>query len=560
MSFQGWKTQILLVASCLLFTSCQSAPLRLFTGPDPEPFAEYDLPQHSGKRPNTKLVSAEQPVESLPQLQAPAEQLPAELPEPAEPNSKSKPAEPNAEPETVQAPPAEPQGDNGTLELQEVILSVEQKYPLLLSAFMERQVAEGKQLNAAGAFDLNIKAYGIAAPEGFYKTYRNGISLEQPLYHGGYAYGGYRIGDGNFQPWYGERETNEGGEFKAIFGTPLVKDRGIDKRREELFKANLSRRAVEPAAMGQFIEFARMASYTYWAWVAAGRTLAAERSLLKIAQERVNQINERVNAGDLPQISRINNEQLIAKRETLVIKAERKLQEAGIKLSMFLRDDAGNPIIPAESQLPDSFPTPAGPDPDEIGADIARAIVARPELAELNIEAEKVRVEMAQAENLQLPKVDFQVIASKDVGAAASSKGDKTPFELEAGLYGEMPLQRREGRGKMISAQGKLSQIEAKRQFVINKVTTMVQDAMSALQTSAARIEQAETNLRLAEETVTLGRERFNAGDLDLVELNIYELAANDAQIILIEAHADFLIALANYQAALSVNPSNAAK
>jgi outer membrane protein TolC len=312
--------------------------------------------------------------------------------------------------------------------------------------------------------------------------------------------------------------------------------------------------------MAQFIEFVRMASYTYWAWVAAGRTLEAERGLLKTAQERVNQINERVNAGDLPRIARINNEQLIAKRETLVIKAERKLQETGIKLSLFLRDDAGKPIIPDESQLPSSFPEPAGPDPDQIGADIARAITARPELAELNIEAEKVRVEMAQAENLQLPKMDMQLIASKDVGAAASSKGDKTPFELEVGLYGEMPLQRREGRGKMLSARGKLAQIEAKREFVINKVTTLVQDAMSALQTAAARIERAQTNLQLARETLTLGRERFNAGDLDLIELNIYELAVNDAQIILIEAHADFLIALANYEAALSVDPLPAGK
>jgi len=459
------------------------------------------------------------------------------------------------EPEVVSAIPAEEETTPGVLELKEVILSVQEKYPLLRSALLERQVADGNELNVAGAFDLNIKAFGIAAPEGFYKTYRNGIALEQPTFGGGYVFSGYKIGDGNFQPWYGERETNEGGEFAAGFGTPLLKDRAIDKRREAIFKADLARQAVEPAARAQYLEFVRAASYVYWTWVASGQALGTERGLLKLAQARVKQIEERVAAGDLPQITRINNEQLIAARETKVIQAERKLQEAAIKLSLFLRDNAGKPIIPSDSQLPDGFPEFVTPDQAQLSADIARAIAARPELAELNIAAEQVRIEMAQADNMLLPKLDMQLLASKDVGAAASAKGDKTPFELEVGVYGEVPLQRREARGKMVSARGKLAQIEAKREFVINKVTSLVQDSVSALQAAAARIARAETNLQLARETLTLGRDRFNAGDIDLIDLNIYELTVNDAQLMLIDAHADFLVAFADYRAALSVDP-----
>ncbi len=239
-----------------------------------------------------------------------------------------------------------------------------------------------------------------------------------------------------------------------------------------------------------------------------------------------------------------------------MIESERKLQETSIKLSLFLRNVEGEPQIPDPSQLPTVFPEHRTPNLDQLDADIASAVAARPELVELELLAEQVRVELAQGQNMLLPKLDARLLAAKDVGAPASSKGDKTPFELEAGLFGEVPLQRREAHGKIEAARGKLAQIEAKRQFVVNKVTALVQDAVSALTAAAGRIDRARTNQRLARETLALGREQFDAGDIDLIELNIYEQAATDAQLRLIAAQADFFIALADYRAALSLNPS----
>ena len=443
----------------------------------------------------------------------------------------------------------------GPLRLADVIISVQESYPLLLTAMLERTIADGKQVSAWGEFDLNIKAFGIAAPEGFYQTYRNGIVAEQPVFRGGYLYGGYKIGDGNFQPWFKERETNEGGEFSAGFGVPLLKDRLIDKRRAAVFQAELARQAVEPAVQAQMLEFVRIASQAYWSWVAAGRNLKAQRELLANAQARVRQLQERVDEGDLPRIARINNEQLIASRETKVIESERKLQEAAIKLSLFLRNSEGEPIVPDDVQLPASFPDTASPSGDQIEEDTQLAIAASPVLTEIDLIVEQTRVELRNAENMLLPKVDARVLASKDVGAPASPKRDKTPFELEAGIYGEVPLQRRNARGKITSAQGKLAQLLAKRQFVVDKITAAVQDAVSALLAAEGRINRAGTNLRLARETLRLGRLQFDAGDIDLVTLNIYEKSVTDAQLLLISAQADFFFALANYRAALAQDP-----
>ncbi len=454
----------------------------------------------------------------------------------------------------------EPKGDfsadtAGTLHLSDVILSVEAAYPLLETVLLEREIADGKQLAAWGEFDLGLKAYTTATPEGFYETYRNGVAFNQPLFDGGYAFSGYKIGDGNFEPWFGERETNEGGEFSAGFGIPLLRDKLIDKRRAAFFKAELQREAVEPAVQTQLLLFVRAASETYWGWVAAGQALQAQRQLLELAKVRVDQIEARVEAEDLAPIARINNEQLIAARETKVIASQRKLQQAAIKLSLFLRDAQGSPLVPDESLLPQEFPVVVMPRGAVLEQMVDRAIDLRPEFAELDLLAQQYDVELAQASNMLLPKLDAQMRAAKDVGGQTSAKGDKTPFELEVGLYGEVPLQRREARGKINVARGKLAQIQAKRRFLADKVAAQVQDVLSALQAALEQAGLAQKNVSLAQQTLELGREQFDAGDVDLIQLNIYEQSVTDAQFQLINAQATFFAALAEYYAALAIDP-----
>jgi len=441
------------------------------------------------------------------------------------------------------------------LDVQDVLTAVQSSYPLLTSAYLGRDVAAGENISAWGDFDTKLKGFSISRPEGFYEYYRNKVSLEKPLFHGGYLYGGYRIGEGNFPVWYGEQETNGGGEFAAGVGIPLLKDRAIDKRRAELFKAQLERQRVEPEIRAQLIDFSRIATIYYWDWVAAGQARDAQQALISLAQQRVQQIQRRIELGDLKQITRINNEQLIASRETKLIESERKLQAAAIKLSLFFRDPAGEPLLPHESLLPSGFPEQTLPTQAELADATDAAIAASPLLAEMDWQIRQTRVDLQQAENSLLPKLDAQLYASKDVGDPTSEKGDKTPFELEVGLFGEVPLQRREAFGKVTSTQAKLQQLTVKRRFTADKTVAAVQDAVSALLNAQERIRRAEQNVSLADEALDLARIQFNEGDIDLVELNIYEQATTDARLIEISAKADFFKAMADYRAALSFTP-----
>jgi outer membrane protein TolC len=438
------------------------------------------------------------------------------------------------------------------LQLEQVKQSVVEKLPLIQSVIQEAQVAAGKQQAARGAFDVKLVAESLNTPLSFYKNYRHLVKAEQATWKGGAVYGQYRIGDGDFPPWYGERETNEGGEFKLGFVTPLLRGRDIDERRAEIARADLAAAAVNPQVQRQLLESVQLSAYVYWSWVAAGQAYLITQDLLEVAEDRDRAIRRQVELGNLGLTEQQQNERLIASRQAKLVEARRKLESAAIKLSLFLRDDAGDPIIPGPSNLPTRFPEPADPAGFDLNADIGLALDQRPELRELQLARQMVNVDLQLSENELLPNLSAIIEASKDVGAPASSKGDKTPFELEAGLVFDVPVQRNKASGKIQSARGKLTQVALKQQYTADKIVTDVQDAHSALTTAFERVEITRRNVELARQLVKAEYRSFELGNSDVLRIAIQEGAELDARYLEIEALLDYYQALAQYQAAIA--------
>jgi outer membrane protein TolC len=296
----------------------------------------------------------------------------------------------------------------------------------------------------------------------------------------------------------------------------------------------------------------QISAYVYWSWVAAGQAYLVTQELLDVAQERDRAIRRQVELGNLPQTEQQQNERLIASRQAKLIEANRKLQSSAIKLSLFLRDDAGDPVLPTTRELPTRFPEPTDPRSLDLEADISRALDQRPELRELTVARQIVSVDLEQSENELLPNLTAVVEASKDVGGPASSKRDKTPFELEAGLVFDVPVQRNKAYGKIQSAQGKLSQLSIKQQFTVNKIVSEVQDAHSALIAAYERIGRTQQSVELAKKLVQAEYRSFELGNSDVLRIAIQESTELDAQYLEIDALLDYFQAQAQYQAAVA--------
>lgn len=437
------------------------------------------------------------------------------------------------------------------LNLEDVLDSVKNCYPEIEIAIGDIESANGKVLASWGEFDQIFSAHSISQPLSFYQNYRNGVAMTRPLYGGGEVFGSYRNGIGDFEPWFGERETNDGGEFKAGFSLPLLKNRVIDERRTELYSAGYQRDQVEANVDSRLLLFQRFATQAYWDWVAAGYLVRIQQRLLKLAETRVDQINDYIEAGDLAKITRIDNDRFIAGRRNSLIKARRELEKAAIKLSLFWRDQSCNPVIVDPSRIPDSFPDELRILDNQLAADIQTALSVRPELQELIAARKEIWVKLQYARNLTLPKVDLKGFASQDFGGEASPTGDKTPFELQLGVLAEVPIQRREGQGKIRAAEGKLTKIDAKTQLVTDKIRAEVQDAASAVNAAFDQIQQSEQNVNLTRESLELGRFAFLQGDISLLALNIYETDVAAAELQLLDAHLKYFFFKAVYETAI---------
>lgn len=443
----------------------------------------------------------------------------------------------------------------GRLAIADVLASVYSSFPSIEQARLAQGAAAGQRVGAFGAFDTKLKAYTLSEPTGFYRNFRNALGGARRTWRGAELSAGYRIGRGDFQPWYKERETNEGGEFKVGMTLPLLQGRAIDPQRVAVFQANLSLQAVSPQVQIQILQIGREAAAAYWNWVAAGGRLTAQQELLELAKNRQKIFEQGEEAGKFALIDVVFNKQLLAERQSKVLETQQKFQEAAFKLSLYLRDPAGAPMLATDEWRPRRFPIIEPLPVLDFGADLAASVARRPEFALLNIDRQSVQFDRRLASNQLLPDLDLVSEASQDAGIRASSSNDKGQFELIVGLQSEFPIQRRKARGKIIETSAKLAQLQQKVRFQRDKVGIELQTAHNALRIAEQLIEQAEIALAAAVDTLTRYRYAFTRGYADLIYLNLLETKVNETEIKLVDAQRDWFIALSQMQAALGLDP-----
>jgi outer membrane protein TolC len=435
----------------------------------------------------------------------------------------------------------------------EVLASVYSSYPLLQAALYNRNIALGQQIGASGAFDTKLKGASENGPQGFYENYRQSLGIVQPTYWGGEVFAGYRIGRGDFQPWYLERQTNGAGEFKAGVQVPLARNRTIDARRAELWKSGYERSMAEPDIQAQLIGYVQDASYGYWDWVAAGEYHQIATRVLVLAEERTNRIESQVNAGlvDPPELT--DNLRLVAIRKAKAADTRRKMEQTAAKLSVYLRDGSGEPIVPTEKQLP-GFPDPSPVDELQLDQDIQTALSNRPELRMLDLLRQQTQIDYNEATNQLQPELNAVVWGSQDIGEPTSSKRDKSPYESEASVYLDVPMQRRKARGKMTELQGKLAQLSAKRRITGDKIGVDVQMAHAALRSAWDQVVSSQESLKHAEDLAARERTNQEKGASDLLKVTLREQYAVESAEKYVDALKLYFESRADYRAAMALD------
>lgn len=433
------------------------------------------------------------------------------------------------------------------LEVPELLASVDRAFPLVEAARREQALAEGIALEARGGFDLKLKAGGETL-RGYYDNDRLKATVEQPLSPLGMTlFGGYREGRGSFATYDAKALTLDGGEFSAGVSLPLLRDRSTDARRASLRATDLGVDVAGQAVAKARLSYFKDALKRYWDWVAAGRQVGVARGLLDLAERRDTDLASAVDLGQLAPVERTDNARAIVQRKSAVVTAQRVVEATAIDLSLYYRGAGGAPERPGTNRLPAALPDPTPLAPEEEARGIEEALQRRPEVQSLRLKRSQQDVELQLARNSLLPSLNLVADLSRDVGAGTDTRRGS---ELQAGLFFELPLQRRKASGKVAQVQAKLLGLTAELRFAEDRVRADVQDAASALRATLATIELVRQELALARELEGLERDRFALGDSTQFLVNLRELSTADAAFREIKALADYQKALTDFEAA----------
>jgi outer membrane protein TolC len=438
------------------------------------------------------------------------------------------------------------------LSLDAVLTSVKGRYPPWLAALIQQDIMNGRARQALGAFDTSLTAAGVFNPAGYYDGSASYVAVEQPLSNwGGGIYGGYRFSSG-FLADYDKNRSQGDGQAMVGFRLPLLREGTLDKRRADLFKARIDQELADPFILRQHLDFIRTATISYFNWLSAGLRVQLADQLLTIARDRQTAITEMVTRGAQAPIVQTDNERLVVSRELALVSARRLLEAHAIELSLFYRDAADQPIRPADSLLPTQFPPIKGPSTNQLNSDIAKALIFRPEIRQVELNMAKNGIDQRLARNDLLPNLDLTLEAAQTVGN--NTRKDIEVTEIQGGISLKVPLQRREARGRLSATEGQFTQLVRELQFARDQITAAVQDVHSALNAARQQLERTARNVELAIELEKAETIRFTQGATDLLALQIREQATFDAKLLQLQAQTDFFRALANYRAAIAAD------
>lgn len=447
-------------------------------------------------------------------------------------------------------------GGGQPLTLTNLLASAEAHYPAVVAALKEKEAAEGKALSARGAFDLKFKFKSRNDPLGFYETRILEALLEQPTpYRGARLFGGWRRGDGLFPLQEEKRETQSGGEVLFGVSAPLLRDGRIDSARADLQRSQI--RVEEEQARNERVRLLvqQSAAAQLLKWEAASRKRAVRQGLLDLALVRDQAIRDQVDIGDKAQVDVIDNQRLIATRREGVIAARQAEAEEAVRLSLYWRDDEGNPRVPtspANHRLLEFTLLDASPP-------IAEAVARHPDVRIFQRALQAEGVTRSLSKNQLLPQLDLAVSVSKDLGDGSKTK-DEAEFRI--GAFLEYSFQNRKARGNLESARATIAAIEQELRLAIDQLRASALVAENNIRLLSERLEQLRERLDRARQMQKAENDRLELQLSDLLRLNLREQDVTAAETDLIDTRLELRLAELNWINALAIDlaPSMAGK
>ena len=437
-----------------------------------------------------------------------------------------------------------------TLQLSEVIKSADKHYPKILSHYDKIKAAESNLLASKGFFDIRLKQNYMNRTKGYYDGKVYDAEIEKNLgVLGSKVYGGYRKSYGKFADYEGGSITNSSGEFRAGAKFSLLKDRDIDQSRLSLILGNLSVEEAQIELENIRMEIVRDAIKAYWSWVASGEILEIYQNLYQLSLNRQKQLEVKSHRGDIAKIIVIENRKNLLKRKASLAKIKQEFEANSVYLSLFWRDENGEPIKPEIKNLPKiKLELSATPSEEEIQSAQQQALEKRPEIRILKIKSDEESGKLKYAKNLMQPELDVDIGASKDEGKGPRSRSEANNY---ANLNFSIPLQRREAKGKTAESESKISALKYEKKLLEDQIKVEIDQLIIKILTIHETYFLLDEEAKLSAILQEAEEEKFRQGASNFFLVNLREQDYAASRASLIEVFKEFQNSKADYHLAI---------
>lgn len=437
---------------------------------------------------------------------------------------------------------------NETIVFDDFMSRVKTNHPDIISAELEKKIAEAKRLETQGAFDPAINSetsfwrfnssVGIGEVR---NTFLSNSSLDF-LTRSGAKFGvGARFANGDIKtPVIPAGST---GEYYIKATLPLLRDAIYNSKSIKEKSAKLYETITDFLVFRTKIDILQAAAKAYWYWIFNKQSLDIEQDLLSLIGEQVSFVQEQSDLGNLPNISVVEAQREFQKRQVKVNKNVRLFQESSIHVSKYMWTDNGTPYpIPQGSQTPSEYEVPKALGLEEIELAKFNALKKRPEFRALDLSRDISILERKLATNQMLPQLDSYVESGYQTGQ------DSIGPTIRAGLDISLPLRYRKARGQRRQAKLKIKQLNLQERKLVQNVFLEIEDIASEIDTAFQRYLAAKKDYELSQELEQGEKDKFELGDSTLFLVIRRQRATVEANIELMKSIADYNIAITKFK------------
>lgn len=395
-------------------------------------------------------------------------------------------------------------------------------FPLILEAELKAKSAKGELTSAEGAFDHKLIFKSRNRVEDKYDNQYFETTIERQTALGGTSLvAGHRQGLGHFPAYDGKYQTSGAGEIFAGLSFPILRNLETDEFRTNLKIKQIENKQAELESHLKKMIYLHKALTLYYKWILETQKLKINKSIFELAKKRHDMISRKFKAGDIEEVKVTDNQRAIDKRSGDVIKNEIELNKIRAELSIFLRDEQGNPIaVPLESSpefiLQKSESSLTSTD-----------ISLNPQMKILDLEREKLKLESLFFDQSKLPGLNFELLGAKEL----SQNNPYDPQRLQVALKFDFPLENRKAEGKSISYSYKVLAIEKNKQFLESELTQQLNFFIQASSDSKIRWEITTKEFEGSRKMAEAEKYRWTQGASDLFVVNLREQDVADVDI-----------------------------